>query len=326
MLARALEDPTLSSKAIGLLFRILEQLGGRVPSADELAGMTGEGRRSILAGMAELRERGYVVTVTYPDANGYFRTTSSIVPDGVYGLVEPARTGVRFQHSLLLDSGSTQEPLVAHSDIGVLTPNGVSTQTDLTVRQHLTPEEIVDPRDLFGPASSEGEPTGFRLDDAPDPALLRRLKYGSRPGFSTKPTRASRRHDKPPGSWSLHEIAVEFVAQVHQHCPERFGQVNQGALRRHLSIWLSEGADRAVLVRGIRAFFADERNYRGAGDAHPLWLRFVAWMPRQQERLRQDALAPDDYLARSEQAAPDAQWADDLAAARQRMASGRSRL
>lgn len=313
MILRALDDRSLSSKAVGILVRILESLNGQVPSASELATMTRDGRESMLSGLRELRDAGYLVTVTVRDVHGHYRTVTSVVPDGTYAL-EP--TGVGFpdsQYSSTALVGTAQS--LRHEAIGLLNT------TCLEVRRPGVVEgaEDMDPKEIFGPGAPVDDPPGYRLEQPPK---------ARPPAITSRVTKASLRHGKPHDEWSVHDLGVEFVSLVHRHCPAAFGQVNQGALRRHLSAWLKEGASRAVLVRGIRGFFADERNYRGSGDGYPLWLRFVSWMPRQQARLREELIAPEDYLKPIPRATTteDDKWLADLESMRERIASGKSRL
>lgn len=263
LLRRALDDPSLSSKALGILFRIVEDLNGHVPSAEELTFLTGNGRYSIQAGLRELRERGFISTGTIKDADGYFHTYSVLVPDSAYGL-EPVSED---EH----ERSKTDLPTsLGHKEHTTATNNDSFTNVNESLLTVLTDRQQRQVRKDF-----------FKK--------LRTFMDMNPNRFLTQPAQTTRgsthRHQKSFAQWSIHDMGIEFAYLAHKHAPTLVGQINQGALRKNLKLWLEQGLSRDVLVRGIQGFFQDPQLLTSLGDERPLWIRFLNWFPKQQRRL-----------------------------------------
>lgn len=263
LLRRALDDPSLSSKALGILFRIVEDLGGIVPSAEELALLTGNGRFSLQAGLRELRERGFISTDRIKDSDGCFRTYSVLIPDSTYGL-DPSVVEDHERSKTDLSRSSMQLDEVIERNNDSFTNVNESLLTVLTDRQQRQVR-----RDFF--------------------KKLRTFMDMNPNRFLTQPAQTTRgsthRHQKSFAQWSIHDMGIEFAYLAHKHAPTLVGQINQGALRKNLKLWLEQGLSRDVLVRGIQGFFQDPQLLTSLGDERPLWIRFLNWFPKQQRRL-----------------------------------------
>jgi len=106
-----------------------------------------------------------------------------------------------------------------------------------------------------------------------DKTAARKAKY-----TRTKIDKAgSHRSDIPESDWKTKHIVAEFNALVKERGIDAQMQLNG----EKLSIWMNkmvkEGAEYSALLKAVRMFTADPRNFHDVGKGAPIWRRFPAY-------------------------------------------------
>jgi len=277
-------NPSLSAvaKAVwGVLATV-----GRPLSAKEIyeSNFLTEGRGAIRKGMNELQEAGYLAFKRERLDNGTWNP--------YWEFTEPAKKFVD-----LFNWGYLPRTEDRNSDVGV----SVNTNTIDNSKGSLKVLRTLSLYDAQGVVTKkELDMSWSMLDDKPQPkkkakrgqinddvvggigkvvdkqAVLN-VKYKRKASKVESDNRS--RGEKPEEEWKSGDIVAEFYALIDEKKITAPGQVNGTSLIKWINKLYGQGVPRISVLKGMRMFFADPRNFHDVGIGTPLWQRFIAYYP-----------------------------------------------
>jgi hypothetical protein len=283
-------DPTLSLRARGLLALCLSV--GRVPTEDELNTAIPEGRDAIRNAKRELVSAGYLIKEKFR-IKGQFRTEYYLnqawfTVDGFSGPLYNCAT-VANSSSYIINGITNVIPL-----IGAQAPQGSEGEY------------------MSWPGLDEPEATPSRrprIDDDDsgavgkiiDPAKNRAKKKRRTTKVEMFPE--AKRLNIPEEDWGTQELVAEFYMLLRDKASGVPDQVNAKTLASWINKHVGDGVTRLAILKAMRMFFADPRNFHDLGIGKSVMERFMAYyrtvhgiVSRTQERSYVD----DDVLAHQE--------------------------
>lgn len=260
-------DPTLSLRAKGFLAFCLEV--GRVPTVPELETGLLEGRDAIRAIKQELLDRGYIRKEKFR-VKGRIRTEYYLTGAGITG---DGFTGDGFSGPL---SNCTTKDLTTNSYI----INGITNVIPLIGAQapqeekgddmgwpHLDPE--------VKPSRGREEEEVGVIGKINDPAKNRAKKKRKATKIEMYPE--SKRLNIPEEDWGTSELVAEFYSLLRERAPGVPDQVNGKSLASWINKHVGDGVTRLSILKGMRMFFADLRNFHDVGIGRSVMERFMAY-------------------------------------------------
>jgi hypothetical protein len=247
LLERAARDRSLSPKALGLLTRCLAI--GRVLSVEDLTEGRKEGREAVRTGMAELRERGYVVISRMQDPVTGRWVTMQAFTSPKSGFPEAG------------DPDSLYSQQAIEHVVSIPTPSGVGIETR-------TAEVNIRYAEIFG------------SNEIPEPPKETKVQKSSRE------VRMAKTADQWSSSDITEEFAYRVRDK---YPDKALGQVGGPALNKIIGSWLKDRRiTSAELAAALDLFFADPRLLHDIGQGVPAWKRFVHYVPtvRSQARIK----------------------------------------
>lgn len=240
-----IRDRRLSYKARGLLAFMLSFPDNYRITADSLADSSDEdGRRAVLSGLDELREAGYLVTVTERDAKGQFSKTSFIYDDAQ-------------QPSISEMNGHYPKSDYAKSENRTINTEHLEQNTRTTTIHH-SPEPFPDPK----PSEPHREPDPFPgLTTPPLPVAYARKAYSPEyeAFWEAYPRRVGKKAAYSVWLQAIREIDPGLIiaaAERYAHDPNREDQFTA-----HPTTWLRQGRweDEALPAKSTRQATGGER-------------------------------------------------------------------
>lgn len=285
-------DPTLSLRAKGFLAFCLEV--GRVPTVPELETGLLEGRDAIRAIKQELIDRGYIrkekFRVKGRIRTEYYLTGAGITGDGFSGPLSICTTKDLKTNSYIINGITNVIPL-----IGAQAP------------QESKGEEMSWP----GMDESEVTPTRRRVviddDDSGavgkinDPAKNRSRKRRRTVKVNMFPE--AKRLNIPEEDWGTSELVAEFYSLLREKAFGVPDQVNAKSLASWINKHVGDGVERLSILKGIRMFFADPRNFHDVGIGTSIMERFMAYYRTVHgivSRVEEKSYVDDEVLAHQE--------------------------
>ena len=106
-----------------------------------------------------------------------------------------------------------------------------------------------------------------------DKKEARRKKYAP-----TKIDKAGKhRADVPESEWKTKHIVAEFNSLINERNIDAQMQLNSAGLASWMNKMVSSGAEYETLLKAVRMFNADPRNFHDVGKGKPIWQRFIAY-------------------------------------------------
>jgi len=277
-------NPSLSAvaKAVwGVLATV-----GRPLSAKEIyeSNFLTEGRGAIRKGMNELQEAGYLAFKRERLDNGTWNP--------YWEFTEPAKKFVD-----LFNWGYLPRTEDRNSDVGVSVDISTidSSKGSLKVLRTLSlydAQGVVKEKELDMSWSildddpqPKKKPKRGQIDDdvvggigkIVDKQALRNKKYKR---TSTKVEVDNRaRSERPEEEWKTGDLVAEFYSLAESKIEGIPAQINGTSLIRWINKLVGQGVPRVTVLKGMRMFFADVRNFHDLGVGLPLWQRFIAYYP-----------------------------------------------
>lgn len=281
LLERALQDPSLSHRAVGVLLRIVRS--GRVPSADQLSALGKEGRDAMRAALKELIDGGYVSSTRERKVDGW-STSRAVINER--GFPAPTR-GFSVPDAAVvhgLQSGGISAPKSGFPApdrgfsgvnnykymMGTSSPNGEEVPMGAAGPRPLRSPEVESFKEIFGSAE---------VPDGPDTKGLEKYE-----------AMRVKRQAKDVSRWTAHDLAEEFAYRVREAYPDpskHFGQLGTPTMKKLIGRWIREGRKTpAELHAIIGLFFRDPRNLNKPGIGLPIYQRFISFIPTVQGEAR----------------------------------------
>lgn len=283
-------DPTLSLRARGLLALCVSV--GRVPSEDELNTAIPEGRDAIRKAKNELVSAGYLIKEKFR-IKGQFRTEYYLNQawfsvDGFSGPLSNCTTKDLKTNSYIINGITNVIPL-----IGAQAPQEVKGTT--MTWPGLDPE--VNPSRRPRIDDDDSGSVGKIYDPAKNRAKKRRrvTKVEMFP--------ESKRLNIPEEDWGTNELVAEFYSLLRDKAPDVPDQVNAKTIASWINKHVGEGVTRLSILKGMRMFFADPRNFHDVGIGRPVMERFMAYYRTVHgivSRTEVTSYTDDDLLAHQE--------------------------
>jgi hypothetical protein len=271
-------DPRLSLRARGL-YRFFVEVGRVIP-AQELADSAAvpEGLHSIESAMKELKTFHYIKSVKYQAKGTTQWRTLLKFTDETLNLYVPEFADKRI--SPVLSTVSTN----SYSDMS--SSSNIDTVTNVTVSIGAAPQKGKGVIEMAWPGLEENttpeKPKRKMIletdDDSGAIGKVSSLKVGgARPKKTKVESAAKNRINTPEEDWSTNDLCAEFydlLISVNNGAPN---QMNA----KHLATWINkrvgEGVERNSILKGIRMFFNDPRQFHDIGIGLPIYQRFMRY-------------------------------------------------
>lgn len=257
-------DPTLSLRARGLFATFVSL--GRVPTEAELTTGVPEGRDAIRSAKKELVAAGYLTQHKFR-VNGKFRTEYYLnqdwfTVDGISGPLSNWTTRDLDSYSYSSNGITNVIPL-----LGAQAPQ--EEKGTLMTWPGMDPEVSPSRRPKIDDDDSGAVGKIF------DPAKNRANKKRKVTKIEMFPE--GKRLNMPEENWGTKEIVAEFYSLLRDKAPGVPDQVNGKTLAMWINKTVGEGVTRVSILKGIRMFFDDPRNFHDVGIGKTIMHRFMAY-------------------------------------------------